>query len=154
MTIQVRNVAKAISELNVEGLIIKDIDEIPAEVGQRSPAVLIPLPDFIGEFSMVRDSYGGGSSAAMTVNYTLGYRLLFQPIGTSRAMSLVVFLGLTEMIGLIWDAVLAIDVLDTDFDEVVDLVPTSITNMGIVNDPADNVFYGCDMTFEVTEFVN
>jgi len=154
VSLNIRNVAKAIAALNVAGLEIKDINEIPAELGVRSPSVLLPLPDFISDFSMVRDSFGGGTTAAMTITYTLGYRLLYKPIGTANAMTLTMFLGLTEMIGLIWDKILALDVLDAAHDEVVDVVPVSIYNMGLVNDPSDRVFYGCDMTFMVTEFVN
>lgn len=154
MVLNLLNVAEAIAALDVTGLEIRDINEIPAEVGLRSPAVLVPLPAYITDFTMERDSYGGGSTAKMTVGYTLNYRLLYAPIGTDRVLTLAIFMDLTEMIGLILDAVLAIDVLDSDFSEVVDIVPLSVINMGIVNDPADRAFYGCDFAFRVSEFVN
>jgi hypothetical protein len=154
MSIQFSTVTESISNLSVTGLVIKDTDEIPAEVGLRKPAVLIPLPDIITDFSMVRDSFGGGSTAKMTVTYVVNYRLLYEPIGENRAKTIKAFDGLKKMIGLILDAVLAIEVFNDDHTEIVDIVPVTVRNMGIVNDPADRAFYGADFQFMVSEFVN
>ena len=151
---RIREVCQAISELVIPGLNLKDINAIPAEVGLRSPSVLLPLPNIVTDFSLVRDSYGGGSTAKMTSTYTLNYRLLYQAVGTSTGLTLTAFLGMTEMIVKILDKVIALDVLDADHDEVVDIVPVSVLNMGIVNDPSDRAFFGCDFAFMVTEFIN
>ena len=151
---RIREVCQAISELVIPGLNLKDINAIPAEVGLRSPSVLLPLPNIVTDFSLVRDSYGGGSTAKMTSTYTLNYRLLYQAVGTSTGLTLPAFLGMTEMIVKILDKVIALDVLDADHDEVVDIVPVSVLNMGIVNDPSDRAFFGCDFAFMVTEFIN
>ena len=151
---RIREVCQAISELVIPGLNLKDINAIPAEVGLRSPSVLLPLPNIVTDFSLVRDSYGGGTTAKMTSTYTLNYRLLYQAVGTSTGLTLTAFLGMTEMIVKILDKVIALDVLDADYDEVVDVVPVSVLNMGIVNDPSDRAFYGCDFAFMVTEFIN
>jgi hypothetical protein len=154
MSIQLATVAATIAELEVTGLIIKDADEIPTEVGLRKPAVMIPLPNIVTDFSMERDSFGGGSTAKMTVTYYMNYRLLYEPVGENRAKTLKVFDGLMKMIGLILDAVLVIDVFNDDHTEVIDIVPMNVTNMGIVNDPADRSFYGADFQFKIEEFVN
>jgi len=151
---RIREVCQAISELVIPGLNLKDINNIPAEVGLRSPSVLIPLPNIVTDFSLMRDSYGGGSSAKMTATYSLNYRLLYEAVGTSGGLTLTAFLGLTEMVVKILDKIIALDVLDSDHDEVVDVVPVSVINMGIVNDPSDRAFYGCDFAFMVTEFIN
>jgi hypothetical protein len=154
MSLQFATVAATLAKLEVAGLVWKDIDEIPAEVGQRGKSFMIPLPNIITDFSMVRDSFGGGSSAKMTVTYYVNYRLCYEPVGTNRGMTLKVYDGLTKMIGLILDEILAIDVFNTSYTEIVDIVPMSVTNFGIVNDPADNAFFGADFAFMVTEFVN
>ena len=153
MTLHFAEVTDAIASLDVEGLRIKDADEIPAQVGVRD-SMLIPMPNIISDFSMERESFGGGSTAAMTVTYTVNYRLCFQPVTTSRVMTLGVFSDLMVMVGLILDAVLVIDVFISDYDTVVDIVPITVANMGIVNDPADNAFYGCDLSFRVQEQIN
>ena len=151
---RIREVCQAISELKIPGLELKDINNIPAEVGLRSPSVFIPLPNIVTDFSIVRDSYGGGSTALMTATYSLNYRLLYQAVGTTSGLTLTAFLGMTEMVNKILDKIIALDVLDSDHDEVVDIVPVSVINMGIVNDPSDRAFYGCDFAFMVMEFVN
>ena len=154
MTLEFATVAYTLANLEVAGLEWKDIDEIPAEVGLRGKSFMIPKPDFVTNFSMVRDSYGGGSTALMTVTYYVNYRLCYEPVGTNVAMSLKVYKGLLDMVGLILDRVLVIDVFNDDKTEVVNVVPMSVTNFGIVNDPAGRSFFGADFEFEVTEFVN
>jgi len=151
MTIKLSTVAYAISNLVVADLIIADIDKIPLEIGLRAPH-LIPLPAYVTDVEAVRDSFGG-ASALMTISYTLNYRLLYAPAGSDRAMSVEIFDNMVEMVTAIWDAFLAIGVLDADISEVVDILPNGVTAMGIVNDPVDRPFYGCDLAFRVTEFV-
>jgi len=149
MALAISTVADSISKLSVTGLTIKDINEIPAGTDSRGKT-LIPKPNFMTDFSMERDSFGGGSTAKMTVNYTLNYRMLYKPVGAGRQNVLEYYDDLTSMIGLVLDAVLAIDTLTG----TVDIVPLSVTNMGLVNDPADQAWYGCDFAFRVMEFVN
>jgi len=150
MTLELLTVAETIAALEVDGLIIRDIDDIPAEVGLRQ-SLLIPKPDYVTDFVMERVSYGG-ASALIDVTYTLNYRLLYQPIGAERALTLTVWSGLVDMVARIWDAFLAIGVFQPDHDEIVEVVPLAPFNMGIVNDPSDRAFYGCDLAFQVHEF--
>jgi hypothetical protein len=150
MTLQLLTVAETIAALEVDGLIIRDIDDIPAEVGLRQ-ALLIPHANYVSDFAMTRASYGG-ASAKMDVTYTLNYRLCYQAIGAERALTLTVWSGMVDMVAQIWDAFLSIGVFNSDHSEIVDVVPLAPANMGIVNDPADRAFYGCDLAFQVTEF--
>jgi hypothetical protein len=149
MSLAITTITDSISKLSVSGLVIKDIDEIPVGVDARQPT-LIPLPDFVTNFVMIRDSFGGGTTAKMTVSYTLGYRLLYKPVGAGRELEY--YDNLVSMAGLIMDAILAIDTLTG----LVDIEPEAngIINMGVVNDPAGNAFLGCDIRMRVKEFVN
>ncbi len=149
MTLSFTTISDTISKLTVAGLTIKDIDEIPTS-GDRVP-IVIPLPDFITGFGMERDSFGG-ASAKMTVNYTLNYRLLFIKAGAGRSNMIEALNGLTEMIGLFLDEILAVGVVAG----VEDLTPNSnaVTNMGLVNAPDDEANYGCDFQMESMEFEN
>ncbi len=150
MSLQLATVAETIAALEVDGLEIRDIDDIPAEAGLRG-ALLIPLPAYVTDFTMTRVSFGGGA-AKIDVTYTLNYRLLYAAIGTDRALNLSVWGGMVEMVAAIWDAFIAIGVFDDEHTEVVDVTPLAPANMGIVNDPSDRAFYGCDLAFQVTEF--
>jgi len=147
MALAIATVVDSISNLSVSGLTIKDMDTIPASASGLGP-LLIPLPNFVTNFNMERDSYGGGSTAKMTVTYNLNYRLLFAQAGSGR--DLEYFDNMVSMVALLWDAILAIETLTG----AIDLVPAGITNMGLINDPAEHEYYGCDIAVRVTEFVN
>ena len=147
MALAIATVVDAISNLSVSGLTIKDMDQIPGAVDPRAPT-LLPLPNFMSDWDFNRDSFGGGSIAKMDVHYVLNYRLCYKPIAAGRQIEW--FDNMVAMVGLIMDAVMAIDTMSG----TVDIIPLGITNMGIVNDPADNAFFGCDISFRVMEFVN
>lgn len=149
MSLQIETVVSSIAELQVQDLQILRVDNVPATSSGREK-YLIPLPNFITDFEAVRDSFGGGSTALQTVMYTLNYRLLYAPAGAGRGDVLEWVSGLTLMVGYIFDAILAVDVLEG----AVDITPAGITNMGLVNAPDDRSFYGCDIAVRVTEFVN
>lgn len=148
MSLQLSTVADSISKLSVTGLTILDIDEIPTTADQRA-SYLMPLPAYITDMEMERDSYGAGD-AKMTVTYTLNYRLLYQPAGAGRSNTIDQVSGLVGMVGKIWDAVLAINTLTG----AVDIYPQGINNMGLVNDPSDVNWFGADIALRVIEFVN
>ena len=149
MALQTAAIANSIAGLSVAGLSIRDVDEKPAGVDARQPT-LFPLENYITDFNMVRDSFGGGSTAKMTVTYTLNYRLCYKPIGAGRSNIISWFDDVVDMTMLFIDAVLAVETLTG----LIDIIPVEITNMGGVEDPANNIFYGCDIGVNVKEFVN
>jgi hypothetical protein len=146
MTLQLLTVAETIAALEVDGLLIRDIDDIPAEVGLRQ-ALLIPHPNYVSDFAMERAAY----DVLIDATYTLNYRLCYQPIGSERALTLTVWSGMVDMVARIWDAFMSIGVFNTDHNEIVEVIPLAPSNMGIVNDPSDRAFYGCDLAFQVKE---
>ena len=148
MALQIAAVANSIAALSVSGIVMKDIDEIPIAVGVRSSQI-IPLPDYVTDFVMERDSFGMGS-AKMTVHYTLNYRLLYKKVGVGRQNVIANFADMIAKCALWWDAVMAIDT----FTGGVDIEPAGIRNMGNVNDPSDEIYVGCDISVRVQEFVN
>ena len=86
MTLAIKAVTDFIAGLTVRGAEIRDIDNIPEALSARMP-VIFPRPDgFVSNFAMVRDSYGGGGTAQMTVTYQLTYRLCYAPISVDRGL--------------------------------------------------------------------
>lgn len=151
MALALTTVADSISGLTVTNVAIKDLDEIPTAVTTRAgTSVLMPLPEYVTEFEMERNSFGGGSTAKMTVTYTLNYRFFLAEVSAYRNNTLGWMDDIVDRVADIFDAILAIDV----FAGCVDIEPGRITNMGVVNDPTDAQFYGCDISVEVKEFVN
>ena len=147
MALGIATIANAIAALSVTGLTIKDVDEIPAEADPRL-STLIPLHEYMTDFEVELDSFGGGSTAKMTVWYTLGYRLLFKPLGAGREFEYQA--NMIAMVAAFLDAVLAIETISG----CEGIIPISITNMGNVVDPAENWYVGCDIHLRVQEFVN
>src|SRR3972149_7264806 len=87
MTLAISTICDSTSSLSVSGLTIKDLNEIPEAVTGRDCPVIYPKPDgFVTNFEMVRDSFGGGPTAKMTVTYDLTYRLLGAPIGAGGGL--------------------------------------------------------------------
>lgn len=149
MAIALATVANSIQGLTVTGLTIYDVDNIPAAVDTREKAALVPLPDYITGMSVVRDSYGA-AAAKMTITYTLNYRLFFKNAGAGRAGVIEYYDGMIDMVAAIWDAILAIATITG----AIDVMPTGVAGIGVVMDAASNSFLGCDLAFQVQEFIN
>jgi hypothetical protein len=147
--LQISTVAASIAALAITGITVKDIDEVPAKVGARG-AMLIPLPDFVTDIDLERNSFGPGTIAKQTLTYTLNYRLCYAPVGTYR----------NNVLGWVDDVISAVElvlekIIENDtLGGCKDIRPLAVTNMGIVNDPSDAQYYGCDFAFRVIEFVN
>lgn len=151
MALAIATVTNSIASLSVSGVSIKDIHDIPpAALPLRTP-VLFPDPlNFVSSFSMERNSYGGGSTAKMTVTYTLNYTFCFTPIGDGRNAGLDHYDEMVAKAALILDAILAIDTLSG----AIDITPQSVVEFGPVPDPAGFMHLGCRLALTVQEFVN
>ena len=149
MALAIATIANSIAALSVTGVTIKDIDEIPVGVDPNQPTI-IPLPDYMTNFDVEIDSFGPGSTAKMSVYYTLNYRLCYKPADAGRSDTIEYYDNMVAAATAFLDAVLAADTVTGS----IDVKPEAITNMGIVNDPADNSFHGCDIGLRVMEFVN
>ena len=146
MALAFATVADSIAALSVSGVTLKDVDNIPEDATGLGP-LIIPAPNYLTNFSMTRQSYGGGSSAEMDVSYTLNYRLLFAPVGAGRGFIGVVDV-MVDKLALFLDAVLAIDTIDG----CEDITPDGVSNFGVVTDPAGNNYFGCDISLNILEF--
>lgn len=151
MALQIGTVAASIAALSITGVDILDIIEIPTEAKKRDTPYIVPKPDgFISGFLPERKSFGPGTVAAFDVTYTLTYRLLHSKIGTGRSGLFDTYSAVVSKAGLFLDAIIANDTISG----AVDISPNSITNFGPVADPVGNMYHGCDIGIQVTEFVN
>lgn len=147
MALAIATVVDSIAALSVTGLSIKDMDEIPPGVEVSQPT-LIPLPDFMTDWEIETQSFGPGSSAKFDAFYTLNYRLCYIPVGAGKPLEY--FDNMVSMVAAFLDAVIAASPVTGS----ITLTPVAVFNMGIVNDPADQSFYGCDIAIRVMEFIN
>lgn len=149
MTLQIAAVANAIEALSIANLTIKDIDNIPTEV-QRRGAYLIPMIDNPSDMAFDPESFSNAGIRFYIVQYTLNYRLLYEPIGTGRTKIFESVAGNVAMIGAILDKL-----LDTDptITGVQNLVPQAVV-AGVVDDPSGAKWWGADISIRITEYVH
>jgi hypothetical protein len=149
MALQITTIARNIAALDVAGLQIYGIDNIPADCTNLVPA-LIPEPlGYLANFSVVWDSQGGHGVQMMTVEYDLRYTLLYCSIGAGRT-GLDYYGAMVEMVSILLDELLVND----DLTGTIDFLPVEVTEAGPVPDPAGNMFLGCRLVLHVKEFVN
>jgi hypothetical protein len=149
MALQVVTVATSISDLSVSGVTIKDLDEIPNEVYTRDCPIVLPSPDFITNMRLRRESQGSGSVALWQIKYNLTYRLFYGEVGTGRILG-DNYSGLVAKAMLFVDAVIA----NSELTGSIDSTLFDISFPGVVTDPADNNYFGCEIIFEILEFIN
>jgi hypothetical protein len=138
----------SISKLNVPGVAIKDLNEIPTAVDLRRPT-LFPVPEnAFSDFAVTRQSQGGAGTALMEARYNINYRFCCFPVGSGRGL-FDIYDGFMERVVAILNAVLAADMVTGLID-----IEEWYWSFGIVVDPAGVEFYGCDLSMRVMEFVN
>ena len=147
MPLAISTVCTSIAALTVDGVKIRDLDNIPAGVERLAP-ILFPDPENpVSNFAPMRMSYGGGSSAKMDADYDLNYMFIFCKIGAGRT-GLDYIEDCMEKIQAIYDAVLSIDTITG----AVDVFPNEAVQMTTITDPSGNNYLGCSMSFHVKEF--
>lgn len=149
MTVDVKfgTVITAIAGLTIDGVSIKDIDEIPENAEMVLP-VLFPDPgDLITELSLERLSLGTGATAAMNMTYTLHYLYAHAKIGTALSLASVLP-GMLTNIALILETLAA----NSTVNGAIDLDNPQV-QIGIVTGPNGAQFHGAAFSFRVLEFV-
>ena len=136
VTCSVNTVASSIAALSVSGVTIKDIDKIPDSAKLLCP-VLIPQPnDYMSNVTVSFETFGSNGGAKLNMEYDLNYVYLHCESG-SGINAFAPFSSLMSN-----DAVTGL----------VDLTVNSISNVGIINDPAGNSYWGVLLSFHVLEF--
>jgi hypothetical protein len=137
--------ATAIKGLTITGIPIRDITEIPSS-GMLQCPVLIPKPDgYISNLLVTRDTYGTGGTEKLTLTYDLTYRLLYAPIGMNLD-----FGTYDNFISAIASILVVLETNDV-LSGAVDIRVNTVSGIGPVNDPAGNVYHGCDFVLSVTQ---
>lgn len=98
----------------------------------------------------MRDSFGGGSVAQQTANYTLNYILCYVPVGAGRSNVMEYYDDIVAMAAAILDKIIAIDT----FSGGVDLRPLPVEVGIVVTDPSGTEYLGAQFALRVMEFVN
>ena len=151
MALQTTEIATSIAGYSVTGVTFRDLDDFDEEISHRSGdlPVFMPAPNFFTAPNIEYDSQGTGAEAAITVTYILRYRFLYEEAGSERSLG-DIFQGFVGKVTEIVDVFIANDATT----DAIHLQVADISNFGLVTDPADNQFHGCDFGISVMEFVN
>jgi hypothetical protein len=140
-------VAASIANLSISGVTIKDIDEIPDSVSLQCP-LIIPQPNgFITAIESTSQSFGSLGDQASDFEYTLNYVFLFAEIG-SGISAFTPYEPMIQKLVLIIEEILNNDVVTG----LVDMKLESISNIGSIDDPAGNQFWGAFFSLRCLEF--
>jgi hypothetical protein len=148
MSLHLKALCDSIAGLTITGLTIKDVHQVNDQWTTRDTPVMFPEPaSFISNISTTRDSYGSGAgNKAVSVTYTLTYRLCYSAVGTAR-VNFDIYEGLIDM----WLAIVS-KIIDNDaLAGCVDITPKSPV-IGPVSDPMGNIFHGADFAFDVLDY--
>lgn len=155
--IQITSLVDAISQLEISGVRVRDMDQIPYTINSRDCPMLLPEPlNFIQSIELTTDSFGTPDIAKMTIKYQLNYTFCFCPAGLDRGKELEQYGNMVKKVFAILDVFILNQNMTsgTDFDEAVDVAPVGITEFGPVSAPDGGQFLGCKFQFMVTEFIN
>lgn len=151
MSLSTAAIANGIAALSISGLTIKSINAIPEQVQSRDCPIIFPHPvQYLqggagGEEGL--ETFGTPSTRFWLFNRTYRYLMLYSVVGATRGM-IDIYSGFASKIDAFMQAVTALDVADVDVRNI------TISELGVVEDPAGSKFYGCTIDIMVREKVN
>mgnify|MGYP000848987976 FL=1 len=149
MSLQITTITDSIAAISISGVTVKSMSQLKDGWDAYDCPLLCPLPnEFVSAPSVVPVNMGSGTSRKIDFSYTLNYRYFHAPVGTGDITD--TWAALVTKAFVIFDAILANDAISG----LIDLNLSSISNFGTVNDGANNVYHGFDISFRVLEFVN
>jgi hypothetical protein len=148
VTLHITDIITAISGISVSGLVVADLDEIPASADVRT-SLLVPSPgepSFVSNFALERVTTGM-SLAGMDATYTLNYKFLYLPVGATRGLY-DLYPGMVAMAADIIEAIANL----TTLNGAVTWKPL-LGEFVVITDPTGTDWDGCLITIEVLDFI-
>ena len=139
-------VSASIAALSISGVTIKDIDEVPDSANMLCPLV-VPVADFMTNATPQNQSFGSNGTPKIDFTYTLNYAFLYAEMG-SGINAYAPYQGLLQKFELILETILANDAING----LVDMKLESMSNIGAIEDPAGNQFWGLNFSLTCLEY--
>ena len=139
-------VADSISKLSISGVTVKDVDQIPESAAMITP-VLFPDPNgYISNIQVTRDEFTGQWN---TLTYTMNYRYIHCPAAGGLGGVFASYSGLVTKIA----AILLAFASDATLAGAIDNDSPTISELGVIEDPAGNQFLGCLFSLNIKQFL-
>jgi hypothetical protein len=146
ISVSIPTVTASIAGLNVSGVTIKDITAIPDSSQMLCP-ILIPQPNgFITDVAPSFETFGSNGGAKLNLGYTLNYVFLHSEGGVNTFAN---YSDLIAKLVLIMNAIFGNDAISG----LVDMKINAIGDIGLIEDPAGNQFWGVLFSLRCLEYV-
>ncbi len=145
ITCNVNTVASSLAGLTISGVTVKDIDEIPDTARMLAP-ILIPATDYMSGTRMSFETFGSNGTAKVNMEYDLNYMFLYSEVGGINAFA--PFSPLMTKLALVLETIMSNDKING----LVDMKLNSVSNVGIITDPAGVQFWGVQISLHVLEY--
>jgi len=142
----IATVADSISKLTISGVTLRDIDNIPDSASMLTPLFMPQPNEFVTNLSYTRQSFGAMGTEKLDCNYTLNYIYIHCEAG-SGINGFAPYAGIISKLELILETIMANDTVTG----LVDLQVSAIGNIGVIQDPAGNEFWGVLFALDVLE---
>ena len=147
VTCSVNTVATSIAGLTVSGVTIKDITAIPDSAQMLCP-IIIPQPNgYMSGTKVTFETFGSNTGAKLNMEYDLNYVYLHCEAG-SGVNAFAPFSSLMTNLAAILVTIMSNDKING----LVDMQLGGIGDVGIINDPAGNSFWGVLFSLHCLEF--
>lgn len=140
-------VADSIADLEISGVTIKSLANIP-QGGQMILPILFPQPNgFITDISPESQSFGTGATAAINFSYTLHYVYLLSEAGGGLSQ-FDSYETLARNLETIWETIITNDIVTG----LVDIRLNSVEGMGRIEGTDGNQYWGALFSLRCLEF--
>jgi hypothetical protein len=146
ITIALPTVCTSIAALSISGVSVRNTNNIPQSADFLGPFLAPQAVNFITNLTPARMSFGSNGVAAMDLSYDLNYVFVYAPQGGGLSE----YDGYTALI----TAFLAVLTVIFNNDKITGLVDLTINTppqIGTVEDPAGNQYWGALFTLHVLE---
>lgn len=151
MALNAAAITAAIADLEINGVTIKDITDIPLTVTIKQCPILMPLLDnWIGGATGSPDdetTFGTPSERMWVTHRNFRYIYLHKMLASGRAID-GKYADAIENIELLWTALTALDISGVDVENI------THDAVGVLEDKAGNKFVGCFFEIDFKERIN
>ena len=145
-SIHVTEIAAAIAGLDIPGVRIKDLDQMPDAVDTRDLPMLGPSaqnPTFLTDWESVRITTAGNRQ----ISYTLNYTLFQAPVGADRGLfkQYPAMVATAEAVADVFNSI-------TVVSGAQHIKLAAMPVFGPVRDASEQLFHGATIALRVTEF--
>jgi hypothetical protein len=143
----VETIATSIAGLTVSGVTLKDITSIPDSAKMLCP-IIIPQPNgYMSGTKVTFKTFGSMGTAKLDMEYDLNYVYLHCEVGSGINAFAPYGSLITNL-----SAILVTIMCNDTIDGLVDMTLGNLGDVGIINDPVGNSYWGVLFSLHVLEF--